>query len=366
VEIMAKLTRRTLIKAGAIATVGAPYILGSSRSYAAGEVNLLTYNKHFPPQFIEQFQKDTGIRVNVRITDEQDKVFNLFSVERPNFSNDIVVAAGTRLVQFSSNQFIEPIDVSRLSGWKNLSPTFSDSKLLKIGGQTWGVPTLVLGQILAANPNYVPDTDTWQTLFDRKYTKRIVWKVADALQTAVRLQGKSADLIEFINDEAGAQAVMNKARDFLIEHKPYVLKFYEADAEVQQVMVNEDAYVANMTSGPAARLMMGGYPIKMFLPKEGSSFSVYSATIAKNAKNRDNAYKFLDAFLNNPAIGGFIAKDAGFISTFKDAGKDLSPVERAAVTVDESMTDRIKWSDPSNQEMVSRLYAKATSEVNAA
>jgi len=77
-----KLSRRKFIgTAAAVSTVFAatPYIRTARAD--SGEVNIWTYDSFVPPAFKEQFEKDTGIKVNVRLVDDQGKQFNLLAAE---------------------------------------------------------------------------------------------------------------------------------------------------------------------------------------------------------------------------------------------------------------------------------------------
>ena len=96
------------------------------------------------------------------------------------------------------------------------------------------------------------------------------------------------------------------------------------------MFINEDIYLAQTWSGPAAKLIMDGHPIQLSVPKEGTYGFVYSLNVVNNAPNADNAYKLprRDARL----AGGRRGDDApsGFTSTFAGVEKVLNERERAA------------------------------------
>ena len=46
-----------------------------------------------------------------------------------------------------------------------------------------------------------------------------------------------------------------------------VRNYYDAGPEVQQMFINEDIYLAQTWSGPAAKLIMDGHPIKLVGPE---------------------------------------------------------------------------------------------------
>ena len=92
--------RRFMGTAAATAgTLASPVYL--RRAYAqGGEVNIWTYTDFIPEDFKKQFEDETGIKVNVRLVDDQGKQFNLLAAEAPNPTVDILTVAGHRFLQF--------------------------------------------------------------------------------------------------------------------------------------------------------------------------------------------------------------------------------------------------------------------------
>ena len=78
-------TRRRFLgtAAAGAATLSAPAILRRAHAQG-GEVNVWTYANFVPDSFREQFEAETGIKVNIRLVDDQGKLFNLLAAEAPN------------------------------------------------------------------------------------------------------------------------------------------------------------------------------------------------------------------------------------------------------------------------------------------
>ena len=112
-----------------------------------------------------------------------------------------------------------------------------------------------------------------------------------------------------------------------------VRKYYDAGSEVQQMFINEDIYLAQSWSGPAAKLIMDGHPIELSVPKEGTYGFCYTLNIVNNAPNADNAYKLLDAILASPEVGASMTRQSGFTSTFSGVAKVLNETRAAGSTL---------------------------------
>src|SRR5690606_33774022 len=87
-----------------------------SRAWAASDqLNIWAYNGFVTEEFRNRFEKESGIRLNIRLVSDQGEQFNLLAAENGNFSTDIVCCAGHRFYQFVDASFLEPVDTSRLS-----------------------------------------------------------------------------------------------------------------------------------------------------------------------------------------------------------------------------------------------------------
>jgi len=90
-------TRRRFLgtAAAGAATLSAPALLRRAHAQG-GEVNVWTYANFVPDRFREQFEAETGIKVNIRLVDAQGTLFNLLAAEAPNPTADTVTVAGRR------------------------------------------------------------------------------------------------------------------------------------------------------------------------------------------------------------------------------------------------------------------------------
>lgn len=264
-------TRRSALKLMAAGTgvLAAPFIIRPA--FAASKVvNITTYDKFVPQSFIDQFQKDTGIEVRIRLTDDQGKQYNLLTAEGATPSTDIVTVTGHRLSQFIGSNLLAPLDAARLKNWGNLASAYKGAPQLTIDGTLYGVPLLAGFEGLARNTEYTKASDSWSIMFDEQYKSLTSYIISDFISLTMLYQGTDGDYVTYEGKPEIAQEATNKARDFLIANKDKVRKYYDAGSEVQQMFVNEDIYVAQSWSGPAAKLIMDGHPIEITVPKEGT------------------------------------------------------------------------------------------------
>lgn len=360
--------RRFLGTAAASSAVLASPVYLRSASAASNEVNIWTYNNFVPDGFKEQFEKDTGIKVNIRLVDDQGKQFNLLAAEASNTTADIVTVAGHRFLQFIDSELIAPLDTGRLSNWGSLNTVYSEGDWATINGNKWGAPILAGSEVLAYNTDMVTaeEARSWDVLFSEKYAKQTAYIIQDMMSIVMLYKGYDGNMVEYMDDPARAAEIVNEARDFLIEMKPRVRKYYDSGAEIQQMFINQDIALGHSWNGPIAKLIADGFPVAMTIPQEGSYGFVYTLNMANNGPNSDNAYQFLDALLASPEVGAAMTKESGFISTFNGASEFLTDVEKAATSFTEEELAALKFFRAEANEMKYGLVDPAVEQIKAA
>ena len=368
---MTKLTfnRRRFIGTAAMsgAVLASPVYLRSAHA-AGGEVNIWTYSDFVPKAFKKQFEAETGIKVNVRLVDDQGKQFNLLAAEAPNPTVDIMTVAGHRFLQFIDSDLLAPLDTGRLTNWGNINPTFSESDWSTINGNKWGAPILSGMEVLSYNTDLVSaeEAESWDVLFSEKYKGQTAYIIQDMMSIVMLKLGYDGNMVEYMDDPVKAAAIVEEAKQFLIEKKPLVRKYYDSGAEIQQMFINQDIALGHSWNGPGAALINDGFPLAMSIPKEGSYGFVYTYNIANNAPNADNAYTFLDAILASPEIGAAMTKASGFISTYKDASNYLTDLEKASTSFPEEQLANLQFFRAEANEMKYGLVDPAVEAVKAA
>lgn len=368
---MHRTSRRHLLQSSAagIGAFAVPNIIRSSAARAQENVvNVWAYAGFLPDEFKQQFTEETGITIQERLVDEQGKQFNLLAAEQPNPTADIVTIAGHRFQQFIDSELLAPIDTSRLSNWEAINPVYRDSNWLTIEDQIWGVPMLLGAEVLAYNTEAVTpeEADSWAVMFDPKYQGQTAYIIQDMMSVVILYLGYDGTMVEYIDDPEKAAQIVEEARDFMIENKGMVRKFYEAPAEVQQMFVNQDIVLAQSWSGPISKLIMDEVPVDMTIPREGSFSFVYNFNVTNNAPNPDNAYALLNAILDAPEVGTAMTRASGFISTIQGAQDGLTDLEKRAASFSDEELSRLVFFDTRADNVTFPLMDPAVEQVKAA
>jgi spermidine/putrescine transport system substrate-binding protein len=356
-----------VLRAAGAASLVAPLLRRPGQAAAAGVVKVTAYDGFIPPAFKQQFEADTGIEVQVRLVDSQAPELNLLVAERPHPLSDICTVTGNRIHQFVEAAVIEPLDVERLKSWGRIDPLYAEAAWNSVNGARVGVPLVMGAEVLVYNTGkVVPPPDSWGAMFDTRFKGKTAYVIEDFLQCTMLYQGADGTFASYVgNPEAAAHAV-DAARDTLIRNKGQVVKYYEDGSELQQLLLDEEVWLAQAYAGSLTRLILAGQPIRFVIPREGSLGFVYNFSVVQGAPNRDNAYRFLDALLAWPSIGPELSRSAGYTSTFIGAEAGLIEAEKAAFVLTQDQLKRIHFLSYQGQALSSKLIDRAVQEVQAA
>lgn len=362
-----KISRRSMLKTGAAAStaLAAPAIFSPAWAQS-GTVNVWTYANFLTDDFKAEFESSTGIQIRERLVDDQGKEFNLMAAEASDPTADVVTIAGHRFRQFIDSELISPLDVGRLNNWSGVNTVYSEADWTLVDGDKWGVPILAGAEVLAYNSDMVTaeEARSWDVMFSEKYSGQNAYIVQDLMSIVMLYLGFDGNMIGY--DEAQAKEAVDAAKAFLIKHKPKVRKYYDAGAEFQQMMINQDIALGHAWSGPVSKLIADGFPAVMTIPKEGSYGFVYNYNVVNNGPNTENAYIFLDALLAHPEIGANMTKASGFISTFAGSAEYLTDSEKAAGAFTQEELDALQFFRADNNELKYDLVDPAVEEIKAA
>ena len=364
---LCSVTRRDLLRRAATVGLAAPGIVRSKGATAAGSVSIMAYDGLVPSAFKTQFERETGIEVRVRTMFSQAPELNLLIAERPHPASDICTVGGHRLHQFVEAAVIEPIDARRLKNWGRIDPLYTEAAWLRVGGSILGVPLTLSCERLVYNTRKISSApDSWGVMFDPRFRGKTTYVIEDFLQCTMLYQGADGGFTSYVDKPETARKAVDAARDLLIANKRQVLKYYEDGAELVQLLAGEDVYLAQFYSGAPTKLVLDGQPFRFVVPREGSLGSVYTFGVVKDAPNRDNAYRFLDALLAFPGVGAAMTRASGYPSTFLGAEASLTEPEKQAFLLTPQDLQRIQVRRYEGQALNSALIDQAVEEVKAA
>jgi spermidine/putrescine transport system substrate-binding protein len=329
--------RYSLIAAGVVA-------LGAFSSAAAQEktLRLLTWDGYVPADVVAQFEKESGYKLAVTISNNEEMISKLRATGGAGF--DLAQPSQDRIAGPQQEFGIyKPMDLSKLKSElfipSMLEATKKNTTLAgKVYGlpHIWGTDGLVVNTKLATMSDY---TDLCKAEFKGKVAYRLKRPTLLAFAFAA---GK--DPFALYSNPKAYTALMDEVGKTLIACKPNV-KFY---------WDNKDQLLNGMRTGEIVGAMMwdtGGWKLngekaemQFIAPKSGALGWIDTFAIPAKGKNDAAAYAWIN-FNMRPEIAARVAGAAGNFTASKGADQlmDAKLKTQFAASFPEAALKNVKW-----------------------
>lgn len=304
--------RRSIRSSLALALVG---LLGTA---FAGEqvVNVYNWSDYIDPQVLEDFQKETGIKVVYDVYDGNEILETKLLAGSSGY--DVVVPSGYFLRRQIDAGVFARLDRSRLPNFAALSPQINqavtryDPDNAHSATYMWG--TVGIGYNVDAVKKRLPDAplDSWQLALDPA-------RLAALKDCGVHMLDAPAEIIPIVlnylgeNPSSTDPKVIAKAEEHLKKLRPYVKKFHSQ--EYLNGLANGDVCLAIGYSGDIlqarnrAKEAGRGVDVAYTLPREGTLMWFDLLAIPADAPHKDAALAFIN-FMLKPETA---AKNSNFV-----------------------------------------------------
>jgi putative spermidine/putrescine transport system substrate-binding protein len=297
--MVAKLTRRQFnaaLGAGvALGGLGLPWARAATGPVVVGTWGG-DYQNLLQKHIAEPLLAAKGIEVIYDTANDTTRKTKLMAEKRlPRGSMDIVALTGSGAYEMWANGTLEEIDPAKIPNLKFVQPKLKTK---------YSVPHIYTGRVILYNPSKVKTKPTsYADLWNPELAAAGRIGVIDiqyqtTIESAAMINGGSLS-----NYEPG------KAK--LLELKKMGVKIYPTNEAMAQALKTEECWMCIMWKARGVMWQNAGVPIEIANPKEGIVLYLSEMAIAKNAKNKDGAYEYLNMMLE-PAPQQAFGKAMGY------------------------------------------------------
>lgn len=274
---------------------------GGNRS-GSNELYVYNWGEYIDEDVIDQFEEETGIKVIYDMFETNEEMYPVIEAGGVNY--DVVCPSDYMIQKMRENDLLAEINFDNVPNLDQIDPTYLEmSKSFDPENKysvpyTWGtVGILYNTKRLEELGMDVPTK--WSDLWDERLDGEILMQdsVRDAFMVALKKDGYSMN--------SDNEDELQQAKQDLIDQKPLV-QAYVID-QVRDKMIGGEAAIGVIYSGEMLYIQnevkdLGlDYDLKYVIPDEGTNLWIDSWVIPKNAKNKENAEKWID-FLCRPEI----------------------------------------------------------------
>ncbi|MHB1946633.1 MAG: ABC transporter substrate-binding protein [Gammaproteobacteria bacterium] len=283
-------------------------------SFAADEkvVNVYTWSGVIPDAVIQQFEKESGIKVNFSTYDSNEVMFAKLKASK-NSGYDIVEPSSYYIDRMRRQDMLEKLDKSKLSNFRHLNPELLNQAYDPKNNYSlpfiWGTTGIFL------NKDYFPSksVSSWSDLWNTKYHDHLMLldDSREVFSAALRTLGYSVN----DNNPEHIEEAYLKLKTLL----PNIKIFSSA---VLSLLIDDDVTIGMAWNGDVYKSRKENNQLEFVYPKDGFVIWVDNFAITKNAPHKANAYQFLN-FMLRPDIARALALDNNFPTANLTAQKSL-------------------------------------------
>lgn len=312
-------------------------------SAQAAELRLLTWKGYAPNEVVEQFEKETGIKVNITYSNNEEMISKLRATGGAGF--DLAQPSQDRITGVQQDYKIyRPFDLSKVkTGLFIPSMLEATKKNTTLKGQVYGLPHIWGTDGLIVNKKAAAAASDYLDLCDPKYTGRVSYRAKRPVLIAFAFaMGK--DPFALYPNKAAYTALMEQIGEKLIACKKHVKDYWtNGDALLALVRTGEVTLAMGWDSG-GWKLTQENPSLVFVAPKSGALGWIDTFALPAKARDLDAAYKWIN-FVMRPEIAGKIATSAGNFTASKGSDKYGDPVLQKLYQASFSPkdVDNIKW-----------------------
>jgi len=312
-------------------------------SAQAAELRLLTWKGYAPNEVVEQFEKETGIKVNITYSNNEEMISKLRATGGAGF--DLAQPSQDRITGVQQDYKIyRPFDLSKVNTNQFISSMLEATKKnTTLDGQVYGLPHIWGTDGLLVNKKAAAGASDYLDLCDSKYTGRVSYRAKRPVLIAFAF-ATGKDPFALYADKAAYKTLMEQIGEKLIACKKHVKDYW----------TNGDALLTLMRTGEVTLAMgwdSGGWkltqenPNLVFVaPKSGALGWIDTFALPAKARELDAAYKWIN-FVMRPEIAGKVAASAGNFTGSKGSDRYVDPVLQKLyqASFPPKDVDNIKW-----------------------
>lgn len=332
-------------------------------------VNIYNWSDYIAPKVLEDFTKETGIKVVYDTYDSNETLET--KLLAGNTGYDVVVPSGTFLERQIHAGLYQNLDRSKLPHYSSLWPEVMKRLAVHDTGNRYAVDYMWFTTGLAFNVQKARERlgtlpiNSWDILFKPELLKKFADCGVYVLDSPEDLFTIALNYMK-LDPNSKRPIDLRRAANLLSLMRPYVKKFHSS--EYINALANGDICLAVAWAGDAfqaksrAKEANNGIDIDYVIPKEGTLMSLDSLAIPADAPHPAEAYAFID-YLLRPEVAAQNTNATNFANGVLASKPFVSPdiLKNTAIYPDEETMKRlftVTTYDQATQKIVTREWVR--------
>lgn len=265
------------------------------------DVNLIIWTEYIPDSVLQGFEERSGVKVN--LTTFSSVAEGTAKIQGAAHGTYDVIIGGAITI-LNEGGYLEKLDKSKLSNLGNIKEVYLTDVSDPAG--EYSVPYMGASVVVAVNTDYIKEEITsYQDLLNPAYADNMVVIEDSRAVIGIASMAQGYD----INDRSDES--LEAAEVFLQALRPNI-HAYNGDSP-KTLMINGECHIGLIYGAECALAMDENPAIVGYYPEEGVYFGFDRMLVDSQAKNRENAYAFID-YLLEPEVSAEISKAFPYVN----------------------------------------------------
>ncbi|ACA31288.1 extracellular solute-binding protein [Histophilus somni] len=323
---LTKMTLANLILLGAIQTANA----------SDNTVYLYTWSEYVPEGLLENFTKETGIKVIASSLESNETMYAKLKTLGKNSGYDVIAPTSYFVSKMAREGMLKELDHSKLPVIKELDPNMLDRPFDK--GNKYSLPQLFGATGIGYNTDSQnpEQLQSWGDLWNPEFANKLQMldDPRELFNIALLKMGE--------NPNTQDPKVIEKAYQELLKLRPNILVFNSDNPA--NTFITGETDVGLIWNGSIRVAQNAGVPIKIVYPKEGTMLWIDNLAIPATAKNVESAYKLIN-YLLSADVSEKLTLEIGYptsnLNALERLPKELT--ENKGIFLPQEVLDRSQW-----------------------
>ncbi len=290
-------------------------------------LRLITWSGYAPASMIKKFKEETGITVEVTLSNNEEMISKLRATRGGGF--DLAQPSQDRISSVVKEYHIyQPIDYTRVNT-AQINPTLlaAVKKNTLVDGKSYAVPDVYGTSGLVVNKAKAPGIKDYKDLLNPKYTGHVSYRLKRPTLIGMGFSF-GYDPFALYNDKAGYQKFLNAIAAKLIAAKPVVRNYWDNGDQLLQSLRSGEIWAAMAWEQAGWKLHAENPNIDYIAPTSGALAWIDTFAIPAKSENVSGAYKWIN-FMLRPENAAVFTNKEKYGTASKDAVKYYDPDVKA-------------------------------------
>jgi spermidine/putrescine transport system substrate-binding protein len=273
------------------------------------EVNVYNWGEYIDESIFDDFEKETGIRVNYSTFQSNEEMYAALELGGTDY--DVIIPSDYMVERLIDQDMLEKLDFANIPNVSLLDASVATSEYDPTTEYSvpymWGTVGIIYN-----SAEITDEITSWASMFNPDYAGQIIMfnNPRDAFGVAVKYLGYSLNTT--------SEAEIRAAYDLLVEQKK-IVQSYDMDT-IYDKLEGGSATIGVYYAGDYISMKENNPDLKFVLPSEGSNVFTDAMCVPKGATNKANAEAFIN-FMTSTDIAVRNMEMTGYVSPNGEAAE---------------------------------------------